>query len=78
MPDDALHAKYEVTRKDDAEGKHRECWFFVLDPLHDRVAFFAMLRYAELSIQRGDRELGEAMLANLAEVNKQHDYHESR
>jgi len=39
--------KYDVRRKNDPEGKHNDCWFFVLDIRHDPHAVKALQAYAE-------------------------------
>jgi hypothetical protein len=50
MPDDStrgLYSKYQVERLSDPEGKHEDCWYFVLDPAHDPHALVALRAYAE-------------------------------
>jgi hypothetical protein len=42
-----LYRKYDVKRRDDPEGKHDECRFFVLDLEHDRYAEAALRAYAD-------------------------------
>lgn len=49
-PDDkehGLYRKYEVRRLHDAEGKHTDCEYFVLDWKHDPFAIPAALAYAD-------------------------------
>lgn len=63
-----------IDERNDADGKHQECWLVVLDPHHDRVAFMALMRYADLCFKHGKYALGEAMLAKLEEVNARYEY----
>ena len=42
-----LYGKYLVDRLNDEEGKHDDCFFFVLDPEHDRHALVALIAYIE-------------------------------
>lgn len=41
-----LYRKYDVTRLGDVEGKHKDCYYFVLDRVHDRHAIPALRAYA--------------------------------
>jgi len=41
-----LYGKYEVKRLNDDKGKHDDCGYFVLDPIHDRFAIHALMAYA--------------------------------
>jgi hypothetical protein len=44
-----LLSKYHVSRLDGSDqsgGKHEDCWYFVLDPLHDEDARAALAYYA--------------------------------
>ena len=41
-----LYRKYRVSRLDDVEGKHNECFYFVLDTVHDPFATPALRAYA--------------------------------
>lgn len=43
-----LGEKYLVQRRDDPDGKHDRCRFFVLDPQHDEHARTALAFYADL------------------------------
>lgn len=54
-----LYSKYEVKRIADAEGKHEECRYFVLDPQHDKIARKALKEYAYEA-----RQIGYFALAN--------------
>ena len=38
--------KFDVKKVNDPEGKHDNCWFFVLDPQHDPHARVALGTYA--------------------------------
>ena len=42
-----LYQKYYVERKNDATGKHNQCFFFVLDLTHDAHAIPALIAYIE-------------------------------
>jgi hypothetical protein len=45
-----LIAKYRVERLNDATGKHDDCRYFVLDPLHDPIARVALAAYASAAL----------------------------
>ena len=51
--DAGLISKYDVTRRDDPDGKHDDCRFFVLDPQHDPIARDALATYAAHAKARG-------------------------
>ena len=42
-----LYRKFRVSRREDLEGKHDDCEYFVLDLVHDRFADAALLAYAK-------------------------------
>jgi hypothetical protein len=42
-----LYRKYDVRRLDDLAGKHKDCFFFVLDITHDKFAIPAIRAYAK-------------------------------
>lgn len=65
--------KFEVRLKDDADGNHSDCWLFVLDPAHDRRAFYALLRYAETAYSHGEYAVAEALYRKLQEIPR--DFH---
>lgn len=44
--DRGLYSKYKVERIGDETGKHDGCWYFVLDPIHDKFASHALMAYA--------------------------------
>lgn len=48
-----LYRKYSVQRLRDPEGKHDNCWYFVLDPTHDPIARVALNAYADEAGRRG-------------------------
>lgn len=48
-----VYRKYDVKRLNDSEGKHDECWFFVLDPKHDPLAREALRAYADAAERAG-------------------------
>jgi hypothetical protein len=66
-----LEARYEVKKINDPEGKHDNCWVFVLDPKHDPHAVNAIIAYAE-SIQAENpvlaRDLGNKVLRMVGEA----------
>src|SRR5580692_12583789 len=45
-----LYQKYEVKRVNDPTGKHAGCWYFVLDPKHDKFAPIALRAYADACV----------------------------
>jgi hypothetical protein len=49
LPDDerGLYRKYHVRKLNDREGKHDNCFFFVLDMTHDPFAIPAARAYAD-------------------------------
>jgi hypothetical protein len=59
--DRGVYAKYEVRRRNDPNGKHDDCWYFVLDPTHDPIARVALEAYADEAERRGF----EALAADL-------------
>jgi len=42
-----IYRKYSVKRLRDKEGKHKNCFFFVLDLNHDKYAIPALRAYAK-------------------------------
>lgn len=44
--DSTWHPRYRVEKRDDPDGKHDACEFFVLDLTHDPHAVFALRAYA--------------------------------
>lgn len=71
---DGLYRKFEVRRIDRLgspfdDPQHADCFLFVLDPEHDREAWFALSRYAELCLKRGRKSLlAHELLAKLEEI----------
>lgn len=59
--------KYDVRRKSDPEGKHDNCWFFVLDIKHDPHAVTALTAYAE-SCGENYPQLRWDLLANIKAI----------
>lgn len=45
--------KYDVARLNDADGKHDDCRYFVLDPQHDPIAVDALRMYAKVAREAG-------------------------
>ena len=58
--------KYRVERVSDPEGKHSDCWYFVLDPQHDPIAREALLTYATEARDHGYQALHDDILDRLA------------
>jgi hypothetical protein len=56
-----LYRKYSVKRLGDTTHKHDGCWFFVLDPKHDRHAGAALKAYAK-SCKRSYPVLAEELM----------------
>jgi hypothetical protein len=52
-----LLSKYTVQRRDDTEGKHADCRYFVLDPQHDPLAVEALTLYSVKAEEAGYTEL---------------------
>lgn len=44
---EGVERRYLVRKLNDPQGKHAECRFFVLDPLHDPIARPALAVYAD-------------------------------
>lgn len=63
-----LYPKYEVKRISDPEGKHDNCRYFVLDPVHDPLARFALRAYMVMAKHRGYGSLARDLAAWLREV----------
>lgn len=51
--DRGVYRKYHVERLNDDEGKHDNCFFFVLDPRHDPIAAVALRTYARVAKSHG-------------------------
>lgn len=49
--DRGIYQKYRVDRRNDPEGKHDYCWYFVLDMTHDKFAGAALEAYADACVQ---------------------------
>jgi hypothetical protein len=56
-----LETRYLVARLGDEEtkAKHKDCRYFVLDPMHDRIAREVLLHYAAIAKTRGMEPLAE-------------------
>lgn len=54
-----LHEKFFVKRIEDETGKHNECRYFVLDPLHDPIARHALAYYGGATEAEGNLALAE-------------------
>lgn len=52
-----LIKKYRVERLGDLAGKHDRCFYFVLDPEHDKAARFALRAYAVAARKDGNQAL---------------------
>lgn len=49
---EGLEGRYRVEKIDDPNGKHTQCRYFVLDPLHDETARMALAEYARVTPDR--------------------------
>lgn len=58
--------KYRVERVNDPDGKHADCWYFVLDPTHDPIAREALMTYATEAREHGYQALYDDILDRLA------------
>jgi hypothetical protein len=63
--------KYDVKRVNDPEGKHDDCWYFVLDPQHDPIAQIALREYLAVAQSLGYAQLADDIKSKLAEVASQ-------
>lgn len=59
--DRGLEKRFEVKRLNDPAKKHKDCKYFVLDPLHDKYARTALERYAQ-SVLLEYPQLGKDLL----------------
>lgn len=41
-----LYGKYKVERLSDPDGKHEDCYYFILDTVHDKHSLAALEAYA--------------------------------
>ena len=48
-----LEARYRVKKINDSTGKHDQCRYFVLDPLHDPLARAALAAYRDAASHAG-------------------------
>jgi hypothetical protein len=55
-----IEPRYQVNKISDTTGKHNECRYFVLDPVHDKHARMAIYSYAA-SVARDDEELAREL-----------------
>ncbi len=69
--------KFDVKKVNDPEGKHDDCFFFVLDPEHDKHARAALVAYA-LSCAPEYPKLAEDLRKVLTEVILNEDIHHRR
>jgi len=57
---EGLRAKFRVERVDpEAQERHKGCWTFVLEPLHDPLARVALKAYEAAAREAGYLELAE-------------------
>ena len=72
--DIGLLAKFEVTRLTPSTRgiDHTNCFYFVLDPEHDPLAFQVLHDYAALASQHGYLNLAEDLWAKLEHIHMQH------
>lgn len=64
-----LYGKYIVTRNNNTE-KHKDCRYFVLDPVHDELARTALSFYAGAALAEGYEELANDIVRWLGEINQ--------
>lgn len=68
--DTGLEARYEVVKVNDPTGKHDECRYFVLDPLHDPIAREALTTYAIRARLAGYAQLSKDLLDWVADIEE--------
>jgi hypothetical protein len=54
-----LEHRYDITHRNDPEGKHNNCAYFVLDISHDPLARKALITYLEAADEDGQFRLAE-------------------
>lgn len=57
--DRGLYRKYEVRRVEDPAGKHEQCFYYVLDLVHDPIALEALSVYARIAREHGYESLAD-------------------
>ena len=62
-----LYRKYRVERLDDVEGKHNDCFYFVLDTTHDPFAAPALRAYG-MACRHEYPELSKDLLSIAAKL----------
>lgn len=60
--------RYYVERIGDKEGKHDDCFYFVLDPQHDLLARLALRLYADFAEIKGYEKLATVLRAKVAKI----------
>lgn len=65
MPHEGLEQRYRVERINDRDKKHKDCWFFVLDPAHDPAALIALESYAR-AVRQSNPELCYDLMSKVA------------
>ena len=63
-----LYGKYYVERLNDPTGKHDNCRYFTLDPVHDPIARYALAHYAEKAMKDGYTDLADDLYEWLYEL----------
>lgn len=63
-----LYQMFDVHRKYDAEKKHTDCFYFVIDVFHDRLGREVLKVYAE-QVKAEQPKLSADLLALLAEID---------
>lgn len=66
---EGLLPKYDVTRRNDPDGKHEDCRYFVLDPQHDPIARKALESYRRAAQAAGYDNLADDLDRWLATVS---------
>lgn len=65
-----LYRKFRVTRTDpDAQARHADCDYFVLDLQHDRLAIPALAAYEAAAMAAGYNDLAEDLRLKRAALN---------
>lgn len=60
-----LYSKFHVTRHD-PDGKHKDCFYFVLDVDHDELALDALAAYANAAELKGYKPLASDLRGIIA------------
>lgn len=69
--DRGVYEKFRVERIDDADRRHAECWYFVLDVVHDPLAREALAAYSKAARAAGYWRLADDLDERLARAEDQ-------